>query len=364
MRPVSAGLLLLGLAFGQPPQGRDELQDAYQHWRQADPALERDATSAAATLGARADKVSAEAAKYFALRKVYLESLATDAGRKASALEAVSIAPDAAGGLENHLNAQRTIVESGIQTIGRGPDRGIQQLLQSYEREREAINAISAAMKDNRNIQQALVEATTSAEQKRAQISESYQKLGASFEQSAQLAEQSGAAWTSYYRALSNAARSAPAPVTSIAPVRPPNTPEPGAAVPNSASAAARSVSAIPLSRYVGSWSFPVVGGLYHGAQPQSVEMEVREENGRANGTLFARFRLPPGVAGDPLVKFSFEGPFGNSRTQKLVVTTSNGARGLIELIPGPAFNLLEVNFSTYDKPGMVRAGNFLLVKK
>ena len=118
------------------------------------------------------------------------------------------------------------------------------------------------------------------------------------------------------------------------------------------------------MTRYLGSWIFPAVGGLYHGPQPQSVEMEVHEENGRYNGTLFARFKLPPGVAGDPLVKFSFEGPFENSRTQKFVVTTSNGARGLIELIPGPAFNLLEVNFSTYDKPGMVRAGNFLLVKK
>ena len=73
---------------------------------------------------------------------------------------------------------------------------------------------------------------------------------------------------------------------------------------------------------------------------------------------------LPAGVDGDPLVRFSFEGPLENSRAQKFVVTTSYGARGLIELIPGPAFNLLEVNFSTYDKPGMVRAGNFLLVKR
>jgi hypothetical protein len=336
------------------------LQDAYRNWRQADPALERDATSAAATLGARADKVSSEGAKYFAMRKAYLESLATDASRKASALEAVNIAPDAAGAVEAHLNAQRTIVEAGIQTIGRGPDRGIQQLQQAYERERAAITAISAAMKDSQKIQQGLIEATANAEQKRAQTSEGYQKLAASLEQSAQLAEKSGAAWTSYYRALSGAARSAPPPVTSLATVRPPNAPEPGAVAP----AAARNVQAIPVTRYLGSWIFPAVGGLYHGPQPQSVEMEVHEENGHYNGTLFARFKLPPGVAGDPLVRFSFEGPFENSRAQKFVVTTSNGARGLIELIPGPAFNLLEVNFSTYDKPGMVRAGNFLLVKK
>jgi hypothetical protein len=352
---------MLGLACAQPsPPGRDELQDAYRNWRQTDLTLERDASSAVATLGARADKVSAEGAKYFAIRKAYLQSLATDASRKASALEAVNIAPDAAGGIEAHLNAQRTIVESGIQTVARGTDRGIQQLLQAYERERAAINAISAAIKDNPRTQQALVEATTSAELKRAHTAEIYQTLSASLEQSAQLAEQSGAAWTSYYRALSSAARSAPAPVTSLAPVRPPNAPEPGTSAP----ASARNIPPIPLSRYVGSWIFPAVGGLYHGAQPQTVEMEVREVNGRSSGTLLARFQLPSGVAGDSLVKFSFEGAFENSRTQKFVVTTSNGARGVIELIPGPAFNLLEVNFSTYDKPGMVRAGNFLLVKK
>jgi hypothetical protein len=360
MRLASAGLLMLGWAFAQPSQeGRGALQDAYRNWRQADPALEREAASAAATLGARADKVSSEGAKYFAMRKAYLESLTTDASRKASVLEAVNIAPDAAD-VEAHLSAQRAIVEAGIQTIGRGPDRGIQQLQQAYERERAAITAISAAMQDSRKIQQALIEATASAEQKRAQTSERYQKLAASLEQSAQLAEQSGAAWNSYYRALSDAARSAPPPVTSLAPVRPPNAPEPGSAAP----AAARNVQAIPVARYLGSWIFPAVGGLYHGPQPQSVEMEVHEDNGRYNGTLFARFKLPPGVAGDPLVRFSFEGPLENSRAQKFVVTTNNGARGLIELIPGPAFNLLEVNFSTYDKPGMVRAGNFLLVKK
>ena len=45
-------------------------------------------------------------------------------------------------------------------------------------------------------------------------------------------------------------------------------------------------------------------------------------------------------------------------------MTTSGGAKGTLELIPGPAFNLLEVNFSTDEKPGTVRQANFLLVKK
>jgi hypothetical protein len=46
------------------------------------------------------------------------------------------------------------------------------------------------------------------------------------------------------------------------------------------------------------------------------------------------------------------------------MVTTSSGAMGTLELIPGPAFNLLEVNFNTGDKPGTIRQGNFLLIKQ
>jgi len=90
----------------------------------------------------------------------------------------------------------------------------------------------------------------------------------------------------------------------------------------------------------------------------------VREENGRATGTLTARFKLPPGNTSDPVVQFDFEGAFQNSPTQTFAVTTNGGAKGILELIPGPAFNLLEVNFSTDEKPGTVRQANFLLVKK
>jgi hypothetical protein len=43
---------------------------------------------------------------------------------------------------------------------------------------------------------------------------------------------------------------------------------------------------------------------------------------------------------------------------------TSDGANGTIELIPGSAFNLLEVNFTTDPRPGKVRQGNVVLVKK
>jgi hypothetical protein len=366
LRSLSTGLLVWGLAFAQPPppQVRDALQEAYRNWRQTDPGLERDATSAGATLGARADKAAAEAAKYFAARKAYLDNLASDANRKASVIEAVNLAPETAAGLEAYLGAQRTILESSARTISRDSDPGIQPLLQAFDRERSALAALSAAIRDMRKTEDALASSSAAAEQGRAQTAEHYQKLAASFQQSAQLVEESGNAWAMYYRSLSSAARSAPAPVTSAAPVRAPNSAEAGTAtVPNSAPAPS-GPPPIPLSRYVGSWTYGIVGSNFHGVEPQLVEMELRSENGRIHGTLFARFKLPPGGPTDPIVRFSFEGPFENSRTQKFPITTSNGAPGIVELLPGPAFNLLEVNFSTYDKPGMVRQGNFLLMKK
>jgi hypothetical protein len=98
--------------------------------------------------------------------------------------------------------------------------------------------------------------------------------------------------------------------------------------------------------------------------QPESADLVVREENGQASGTLTARFRLPAGSTDNPAVRFDFAGAFGTSRTQRFAVTTGGGTAGTLELIPGPAFNLLEVNFSIGDKPGMIRQGNFLLIKR
>jgi hypothetical protein len=118
------------------------------------------------------------------------------------------------------------------------------------------------------------------------------------------------------------------------------------------------------LARYVGAWTYPTLGAHYHGAQPESADLVVREQNGQASGSLSARFRLPPGSTENPLVRFDFSGTFGSTRAQRFAVTTASGATGTLELIPGPAFNLLEVNFSIADKPGTIHQGNFLLIKQ
>jgi hypothetical protein len=57
-------------------------------------------------------------------------------------------------------------------------------------------------------------------------------------------------------------------------------------------------------------------------------------------------------------------GPITSSRTQQLTLETTEGAKGIIDLIPGGAFNLLEINFYTDLKPGKIRQGNMVLLKK
>ena len=365
MKAVAAAFVLLVAAFAQaPPQdGRAAQQEAYRRWRETDPTLERDAASAGATLGARADKVAAEAAKYFSLRKDDLENRAADARRGGSLLEPVNVTPEALPNLDRFLSSQDTILRSSIDTVARDPDRAIQQLRASLERERNAMAAVGTALKGSQKSQEGAVQTSRAAEEARAKASEEYQKLAASLQESEQLADKSGAAWAGYYRALSAAARGTTDPVTSSGPA----LPAVGPAASNAGgppAPAARPVTPVPLVRYVGMWTYPMVGAHYHGVQPLSADLEVREENGQASGTLTARFRLPDGSTDNPVVRLDFAGAFGNSRTQKFTVTTAGGATGTVELIPGPAFNLLEVNFSTGDKPGTIRQGNFLLIKQ
>jgi hypothetical protein len=370
-----AGSLLVvvaALAQAPSPDARAAQQESYRGWREADPNLERDAISAGATLGARADKVAAEAAKYVSRRKDYLENRTTDARRVAALLEPVNVAPDALPNLDRYLTVQETILRSSIDTIAHDPDRAIQQLSGSLERERAAIAAIGAALKDSQKSQEGAVQTSRAAEDARARTFEEYQKLAASFQESEQLADQSGASWAGYYRALSDAARGATDPVTSAGPALPSAGREPVTVEPTKPTAAnaapptapAAPLLTIPLVRYVGTWTYPTVGAHYHGVQPESATLTVREDNGQASGTLMARFRLPPGSTDDPIVHFDFAGAFANSRVQKFAVNTGSAATGTLELIPGPAFNLLEVNFSAGDKSGTIRQGNFLLIKQ
>jgi len=369
MRSVVAAWALGVVALAQAPleEPRAAQQEAYRQWRKTDPDLERDATSAGATLGARADKVAAAAAQYFSLRKDYLESRAADAGRTASLLQPVHVAHEAPPNIDRFLTLQDTILRSSITTIAADPDRAIQQLRASLERERAAITAVATAVKDSEKSQERAAQASGAAEETRVKTSEEQQKFAAAFREAEQLDDKSGSAWAGYYRDLSDAARGAAAPVTSLG-LTPPSagreSPDSNAGV----TPAARSSAPVPLTRYVGVWTYPTAGAHYHGMQPEAVELLVREENGRASGKITARFKLAPGSTDNPEVHFDFTGAFGIARVQRFAISTSSGGAGTLELIPGPAFNLLEVNFNIGDKTrdlrGTIRQGNFLLIKQ
>ncbi|MSV36303.1 MAG: hypothetical protein EXQ47_12005 [Bryobacterales bacterium] len=118
----------------------------------------------------------------------------------------------------------------------------------------------------------------------------------------------------------------------------------------------------LPLYRYTGEWNYPSVGAQFHGTQPVSVELAVREENGQAKGTMVVRFQVPPGGVVDPSMRFTFEGPFQQSRNQSFPLLTSTGAKGTVELTPTTVFNMLQVAYKIETNPP--RQGDFLVVKK
>lgn len=380
---LTIALLALAQSTVVAQQERAAYREAYRMWRLADPDLERDAATGGGAVGARADKVAAEAAKYYAARKAYLDAQRAGAEQKASTIEAQPVPAEFDTSLASYAASQGAAIGASIETIARDPDRSIQQLRQALERERSALTALSAALSDTQKGLEAVRRSGTAAEQSRGKLLEHYQALVAGLQQSALQTAEAGTLWAGYYRALSEGARGVaardPAPVTLTAPPRAPSAPGAGVgngpvgsnAVGNNAAGNNQApiqrtptITPLPLFRYVGAWNYPTVGAEYKGIPPESVDLVVREENGQATGTLSVRFQLSPGGPTAPTLRFDFEGPFEKTRNQSFPLVTSGGAKGTVELIPGSAINLLEVRFTTDAQPGTVRQGGFLLVKK
>ena len=343
--------------FAQP--SRDDYRQAYKSWREADPMLERDAAAGGAALSQRIDSASADAAKFGAARTSYWQQWA---GTGAAALSWTESAgspdpPLASPRVEaDYVAVETALVTRNIGIFADDPDKGIQELRQALERERTALAAVSAAIADRQGAADAAGDAAQAVEQARMSAFSQDRDLMAALNQIVEETKRENTAWTEYYRSLAASGQNAPAPAadarTNIDPGEP--SPRPPDA----------SLTPVPLPRYVGSWTYPATKGLYHGPEPDFVDLVVEEENGHASGTLIARFKLPPGGAGDPVVRFDFSGDFKNTRNQVFALETSDGAKGTIELIPGAAFNLLEVNFQTEPKAGKVGRANMVLLKK
>jgi hypothetical protein len=344
-------LCLLVCLFAQTR--RSAYQQAFQTWQQTGSNLENDAASAGTGLAPRANRAAAAAAEYGSTRIGFLRAASGDLNQRALAVKAASARPfpdlAPAGDLTQIVSSENKFVTTTIATFATDPDRGIQQLRLALERERAALTALSGAISDRQKAEAKTAQASAALDSARAKAGDEYGKLSFGLAQSAAQVEKESSAWASYYQKLAAASvGSAPGPVSSaVAPVTP------GTATPP-----------VSLARYVGGWMFPSTNGQSHGALPQSVDLTVHEEKGHVTGTLIARFKLPAGSAGDPALRFDFDGQWQATATQTFPLITSDGTKGTIDLIPGPAFNLLEVNFQTEPKPGKIRLGNFILLKK
>lgn len=349
MKRVLPFTMLMVLAFADV--GREAYRDAYRAWREAGPTLERDAAAASPAFGADADRVARQAAKYAASRAAFLSQSAGEMQQKLGWLEqAPAQSPGLSQGADTQVIASETTsVRHSLAAYGNDPDPGIQQVRNMLQRENLALGSLSSALADGRKAAEAVKSAAAAEEQARLKALNAYRDAVAALTQEAGESNREGAAWAEYYRKLSDSAR-APAAAAPPSPVASPAPRQP--AVP---------ITPLPLARYTGPWTFPAINGLFHGPQPELVELMVTENNGRAEGTLVARFK---GTGGDPVLRFNFSGEFKNMRNQTFNLETTDGAKGTIELIPGPAFNLLEINFQTEPRPGKVQQGNVVLVKK
>lgn len=336
---------------------RDDYRAAYSAWRQTDPNLERDASAVGASVPQRADRMAAEAAKFGAARKTFLEATIQDQSQQIAWLENSVLGPEPLA-TNTKPDSQFIVTETArvvrtSETFAADPDKGIQQLRQALLRERVALDGLSQAVMERQKSADAVDLATMAIGQSRTKALDQARAMLDGLKDAAAQTGKEVEAWAEYYRKLGEGAPGEAAPVTQAPPATLTN---PAPAPP--------AITTVPLVRYIGAWTWPQSNGLYHGAQPEFIDVVVHDENGHLTGTAFARFKLPPGSTGDPVLRFDFSGDLQPTRNQVLSLVTSDGAKGTVELIPGPAFNLLEVNFQTEPKPGKIRQADVVLVKK
>jgi hypothetical protein len=366
VRAASFALLTAALFCGAAglvgQTGRDAYRQAYSVWQQTQANLERDAGTGGAPQVAQSDRSGAAASSFEATRLTYLKSSAQDAAQRRQILQTAAtrsspdLMPPAVGDL---AAAELQTVTRAIAKFATDKDRGIQQLRQAMDREKVALTALMDTIQARQKTVVASSAAADALEQARVKTAGAFAGQASQLSQTVAQMEMEAAAWAGYYDQLAGAIQIADTPAPAPTPIPVNTTTSVSQAAPRNASA-----SAVPLVRYVGEWTYPKTNGIFHGAQPESADLEIRENNGRAEGTLEARFRLPAGGVNNPLVQFRFAGDISATPTQKFTLTTNEGKAGVIELIPGPAFNLLEVNFQTDPQANKIRAGNFILVKK
>jgi hypothetical protein len=347
-----AGTWICGAVSLIGQTSREAYRQDYDAWREVHANLERDAGSGGATLIPQVDRAAARVAAFGTNRAAYAKAAAQTAAQQRQILQAGTTRPSpdlAPSALAAMVAGELQTVTKTITRFADDRDRGIQQLRQSLERERDALAALNGSIEARQKAVATTLAAANALEQVRAQAAEIIGPETSALSQNSVQLEKETAAWAAYYEGLAKAIQiaNAPPPRVEVTTIAPRIDTAPG----------------IPRARYLGAWTFPVSNGVFHGAQPEFVDLVVHDTNGRADGTLFARFKLSGGAT-DPLVRFDFQGDFGTAPLQRFQLMTSEGTAGTIELIPGPAFNLLEVNFVADPRQGKINVGNFILLKK
>ena len=367
-RPIQfrrAAFLLAGALCLTAQSGRDAYRNAYRAWREADPNLESDAGKDGDALSARTSKAAELAGTYMTAHGTELRNMADQQEQNLEWLRSnvTRSLPDLspAGDTLRFVSRQANSTRATAAGFANDPDRAIQQLRQALQREQEALEGLRTAIMDRQETEDKGIRTVSSAELARVKAVEEFTFLTVPLSQTATLMTQEGSLWATYYPRLAAAARNAstvlppatnlpsPAPLTSAEGLSP-AAPKP-------------SITPLPLSRYTGVWSWKP-GGIFFGTEPEVIDLAVHEENGHATGTFYGRFKLPQGSTGDPVLRFELSGDFTATRIQTFSLITADGVIGIVQLIPGGPFNMLEVNFNTEVRPGKIHQGDVLLQKQ
>ena len=348
MKQTRALVVLCGLSSATLlAQTRDVYQQVYHEWQQDDANLVRDASRQGKDLTPRTEQAAAEASKFVSARKAFYEVQQSELAQKVSALQELDLPTetDDVKAAETFLSSQETAVSNSIQLFGGDSDPGIQRLRQALEKERLALIMLRRAITARENVMDTAKEANDKVDHASTDAAAQVKSISASFAESEQSTDKLAEAWPYYYRALADGARG-----LRVSEVMP------GLLDPPSNSAPA------PPSRFAGLWGFEFGISTYKGPSPFSFDLLVREEGGQIFGTLSARFLVTGKV--DPNVRFDFSGPVHETGPETFPLQASEGAKGTVELIPGTAPNLLEVNFKLDGPPGKVREAGVVLVKR
>jgi hypothetical protein len=184
---------------------RDAYRAAYSDWRQTDPTLERDAANSTQPLVARAGKAAQAAARYKAARTTFLRDSIHQLNLGLAPLEAItSIDTDFAAGreLRNLTEAESKTADSTIKAFAADKDPGIVRLRKALEKEQAALLALGAAQDQTLAATAKAQQASSSAEQSRKTLLESYAQMNKALEEAAEDSDRESAQWSDYYRKL------------------------------------------------------------------------------------------------------------------------------------------------------------------